>query len=161
MDIGALLLVIGVLILVAFYIIKPALPGRHPSTAVPEHVLSPLMAERERLLDALEELDLDHSMGKIPPGEYPAQRAALLQRGASVLRQLDELQKDLPAAPEIKASSQPVSSSPAISDEDLEEMIAKRRTARKEKAAGFCPACGKPVQKSDRYCPACGNELSA
>ena len=44
-------------------------------------------------------------------------------------------------------------------DDDLEVMIANRRRARSEKAGGFCPQCGKPVQKSDRFCPGCGTTL--
>ncbi|NJD58819.1 MAG: hypothetical protein C3F13_06135 [Anaerolineales bacterium] len=28
-----------------------------------------------------------------------------------------------------------------------------------EKAAGFCPKCGKPVHASDRFCPKCGATL--
>ena len=47
-----------------------------------------------------------------------------------------------------------------ITDEDLEELVAARRTARKDRSAGFCPKCGKPVLRSDRFCPACGKSIS-
>jgi NADH pyrophosphatase NudC (nudix superfamily) len=43
--------------------------------------------------------------------------------------------------------------------DDLEALIAARRRARQEKASGFCPNCGKPVQESDRFCPKCGARL--
>jgi rubrerythrin len=52
-----------------------------------------------------------------------------------------------------------VSETANFSDTDLEEMLAARRSARKEKAAGFCPNCGKPVMKSDKFCPSCGKTL--
>jgi predicted amidophosphoribosyltransferase len=41
----------------------------------------------------------------------------------------------------------------------MEALIASRRRERPEKAAGFCPRCGKPVQKLDRFCPKCGTAL--
>jgi NADH pyrophosphatase NudC (nudix superfamily) len=47
-----------------------------------------------------------------------------------------------------------------LSDDDLESMIAARHRTRKEKSAGFCPKCGKPVLVSDRFCPACGKALT-
>ncbi|RPJ39959.1 MAG: zinc ribbon domain-containing protein, partial [Chloroflexi bacterium] len=43
--------------------------------------------------------------------------------------------------------------------DELEEMIATRKRERKESAAGFCPRCGKPVQKSDKFCSKCGATL--
>ena len=40
--------------------------------------------------------------------------------------------------------------------DEVEGMVAERRKARQEKAAGFCPQCGKPVQQSDKFCSRCG-----
>ena len=48
----------------------------------------------------------------------------------------------------------------SYSDEDLEEMIAKRREERKQTAAGFCPKCGKPILQSDLFCPSCGRAVN-
>jgi len=45
-------------------------------------------------------------------------------------------------------------------DDDLESMIAARRKTRKEKSAGFCPKCGKPILVSDRFCPSCGKAIN-
>jgi hypothetical protein len=45
-------------------------------------------------------------------------------------------------------------------DDDLEKLLADRRRARREKAAGFCPRCGGPVHKSDRFCPKCGGKIA-
>jgi predicted amidophosphoribosyltransferase len=47
-----------------------------------------------------------------------------------------------------------------LDDDDLESMISARRKTRKEKSAGFCPKCGKPVQVSDRFCPSCGKAIN-
>ncbi len=43
--------------------------------------------------------------------------------------------------------------------DEIEELIDKHRKKRKEKAAGFCPACGKPVLVSDRFCSSCGKPI--
>jgi len=36
----------------------------------------------------------------------------------------------------------------------LEDMIALHRNLHKDKAAGFCPHCGRPIQKTDQFCRA-------
>ena len=56
------------------------------------HEISTLLAERERTLTALMELDFDNGIGKIPAEEYSTQRASLIQKGSDILRQLDEIQ---------------------------------------------------------------------
>ena len=43
------------------------------------------------MLTALSELDFDYTLGKIPEEDYPVQRTVLLQKGAGLLRQLDDL----------------------------------------------------------------------
>ena len=61
----------------------------------------------------------------------------------------------LPSSP----SNSGVRAAAASPDDDLEVLIAGRRREKKEKAAGFCPQCGNPVQVSDRFCPKCGAEI--
>ena len=58
-----------------------------------DHQRSTLLADRDRILNALQELDFDHALGKIPENEYPKQRALLMGDGAEVLRQLDSLEE--------------------------------------------------------------------
>lgn len=49
---------------------------------------------------------------------------------------------------------------PAVRAKDeIEDLIASRRRQRQEKAAGFCPHCGRPVSKSDKFCSKCGTTL--
>ncbi len=136
------------------------------------------------MINALQELDFDYALGKVPEEEYPAQRAILVQQGVEVLRRLDELQ-GVSGAQEVDmrleaaiaarradthrmqaalagngASAMRASLRPAGPDDDLEALIASRRRQRTEKAAGFCPQCGEPVQKSDRFCPKCGTKVA-
>jgi hypothetical protein len=184
MDIGSLLLIAAVILLVGVFVSRPFFEGRRPQMGAiflaaeeKEHLRSSLMAERDRVLNALQELDFDHTLGKIPEEEYPQQRAALLKEGADMLRQLDAIQEEVHAqsveerveaavaarradavhrgtpAPAFAAASGP------LADDKLEHMIAERRNHQHEGAAGFCPSCGKPVQKSDQFCPKCGKRL--
>jgi hypothetical protein len=170
MDLGSIFLILALLLLVGLFISRPLLERKSAVVSQEEHEYSGLLAERDRILDALQELDFDFTLGKIPHEDYPFQRQTLLQRGAAVLRKLDSYQTEgsgegaevrleaaiaarrLQAAPN-SASSRTVRQAP---DDDLEVLIASRRRERSEKAAGFCPKCGRPVQKSDRFCPRCG-----
>ena len=184
MDIGSIFLILGLLILVGLFISRPLIERTGTSVTQEEHDLSALLAERDRLLNALQELDFDYTLGKIPDEDYPVQRASLVQRGADVLRRIDVFLAEAPIddaesrleaavaarrADTRKASTTPVSPSGnglegksqagaavAEVDDDLERLLANRRRARSEKSAGFCPNCGGPVQKSDRFCPKCG-----
>lgn len=177
MDLGSIFLILGLLLLVGLFISRPLFEHSATALSQEEHELSVLLAERERLLDALQELDFDHSLGKIPEAGYPAQRAALLQSGAEVLRQLDTLQaesldesldtrieaaiashrKEMLRAQAVPNGQgrRPVRAINAPDDE-LEAVLAARRRGRSEKSIGFCPQCGGPVRQSDHYCPKCG-----
>ena len=183
MDLGSIFLILGLLILVVVFVARPLFERDGASLSQEEHEYSALLAERDRLLNALQELDFDHALGKIPEGDYPAQRAVLVQNGAQVLRQLDAHRSE-PANGDVEARIEAAiaarradatrssgSLAPAQNgahfmkvaspDDDLEALIASRRRDRNEKAAGFCPKCGRPVQVSDRFCPKCGTILTA
>jgi rubrerythrin len=186
MDLGSLFLILAVLIIVGVFISRPffmklAAKNAPQATSEREREHSTLLAEHERLLTALQELDFDHTLGKIPDEDYPTQREELLKAGAGVLRQLDNFEPQvstLAAEDRLEAAiasrradasarrkGQPqaaaVAAGPAVVVEDeLEALIQSRRQARPEKAGGFCPRCGRPVQKSDQFCPKCGAKLA-
>jgi len=167
MDTGAIFLLLALFVLVGLFLYRPfAMRIRRRSSQNP--ALSTLLAEHDRVLATIQELDFDQIVGKIPAEEYPAQRAALLQRGADILRQIDEVQGTVasaPANPVEAAIASRLGAAPTqatgviMDDDDIEAMISRRRTARKEKAGGFCPACGRPALQSDRFCPHCGKPL--
>lgn len=175
MDIGSILLFFALLILVGIFVTRPLLERKaaiaSSSSAEIQHELSALLAERDRILTSLEELDFDHTMGKIPAEDYPVQRALLLREGAQVLRRLDELEQGAPthdlearlekAIAERRAAVQreTPAAQTAGTEDQVEALLAARRRARQVKSAGFCPQCGRPIQISDRFCPRCGREL--
>jgi hypothetical protein len=183
MDLGAILLLIAILLSVALYLAAPLMSNPTSRVLQESQEVSSLMAERDRIINALQELDFDFKLGKIPDEDYPVQRAELLQTGASVLKKLDHLSStpasdgELPndaqkgitaesrlelaaAARQIDGSSRTTEKkSERITDDEIESMLATRRKTRKTQSAGFCPRCGKPVLTADLFCPNCGKAL--
>ena len=169
MDLSAILLLIALLLGVGLYLAAPLVfePARH--SAHEESIeISSLMAERDRVINSLQELDFDFKLGKIPEQDYPTQRAELLQKGAVILRQLDALQPQPISDDEIErrieraAAARRADASVKTelpSDDEIESMLAIRRKERKGKVAGFCPKCGKVVLVSDQFCANCGKAL--
>jgi hypothetical protein len=169
MELTAIFFSLAVLILVGMFLYAPFMERRARGVTEEEHELSALMAERDRVINSLQELDFDFKLGKIPEEDYPAQRASLLQKGADILRKIDSLVPQTAAAQDTEqrleraiAARRADSSNakPDVLDDDLESMISSRRKKRPAKSAGFCPRCGKPVMVTDRFCPACGKSLA-
>src|SRR5215203_48537 len=170
MQLTAIFFSLAILILVGIYLYAPFMERRARRVTEEEHELSTLMAERDRVINSLQELDFDFKLGKIPEEDYPAQRTGLLQRGADLLRRIDAIAsqsvsmqsastQDADARMERAIAARRADASVTKtepSDDDLESMIQARRKGRKEKSSGFCPKCGKPVMVSDRFCPSCG-----
>lgn len=169
MQLTALFFTLAVLIFVGIYLYAPFMERRARRVTEEEHELSALMAERDRVINSLQELDFDYKLNKIPEEDYPTQRAQLLQKGADILRKIDSI---APQPASVQAADARIEkaiaarradaavTSSEVSDDDVESMIAARRKARKEKSSGFCPKCGKPIMVSDRFCPSCGKSLS-
>lgn len=194
--IGSLFLVLALALLVALFVARPFIFGTSVQTSEThlreqerEHQFSTLLAERDRVLNALQELDFDYALGKVPEEDYPYQRSVLLKNGAEVLRKLDQLQTGAGQARPLQANSsvedrieaavaarradaavparQRQSETVAVKSngngsaekDTLEDLIASRKRQRQEKTAGFCPKCGRPAQKSDKFCARCGTTL--
>lgn len=172
MEIGSIFLLLAVLILAAFFVARPFIEERRMQTvSAQDQTHSALLAERERLILALQELDFDHVLHKIPAEDYPSMRAALIQKAADVLRQLDSFQEAeyapddaerrieaAVAARRADAAAQSTRPDPET-DDAIESLIAARKAARREKSGGFCAKCGKPILHSDIFCSSCGQPL--
>lgn len=168
MELGSIFLILAVAVLIGIYLYVPFTARARRGRASETLEVSALKAERDRMINSLQELDFDHNLGKIPAEDYPAQRALLLQKGADILRKLDELTSGAvsdssvesrieQAAAAVRADSS--ATVKPLDDDDLESMIAARRKEHKSKSAGFCPKCGKPVLVTDKFCPSCGKAL--
>ncbi len=160
MDLGALMLVLMLLALAGGYVALPFFSERMVAGQIlrseREQRRSRLLAERERILVALQEIEMDEKLGKLPSDEYQQQRMEWLLKGEVVL-------KDLQALEAVEVSRVAAQFTPVVRHsgdlDELEQLIAARRQTRNEKSGGFCPQCGKPVQKSDRFCAGCGTSL--
>ncbi len=170
MEIASIFVLLAILILAALFVARPFFEGRRlQAVSAEERTFSSLLAERDRLITALQELDFDHVLHKIPAEDYPTMRAELLQKAADVLRRLDSFQP--PTAPTDaesrieaviaarRADAAPNAAPPPEADDTLEALVAARKAARKEKSGGFCAKCGKSVMLSDRFCPHCGQPV--
>jgi len=124
MGAGSILLILALLILVALFVARPLVQGERLGAGLdPER--SHWIAERERALEALLELDFDHQLGKVPPEVYAEHRQTLMRQGAEALKHLERLE----SAPE-KAVSPPNKSKrgrAGSTDAELESMIARRK----------------------------------
>jgi rubrerythrin len=171
MEISSIFFILAVIVLTGLYLYAPFTTRARRIRANETHEVSALKAERDRVINSLQELDFDFNLGKIPAGEYPDQRAALLQKGADILRKLDELAPVSSSAINAEARIEKATAAgradagvmtPSIADndDDLESMIAARRKEHKSKSVGFCPKCGKPILASDKFCPSCGKSLN-
>jgi hypothetical protein len=169
MEISSIFFLLAVSILVGMYLYAPFMGRARRFRSGESLQVSALKAERDRIINALQELDFDHNLGKIPAEDYPIQRAALLQKGADILRQLDELAPAISPSGNAEsriekaaAAARADSSAPkvqSLNDDDIEAMISARRKEHKGKSAGFCPKCGKAILVTDKFCPSCGKSL--
>src|SRR5574340_101758 len=175
MDLGSVMLILALALGVGIFVSLPLarrdanekLVADRKKLDSTDHIRSSLLAERDRLITALQELEFDQALGKIPEEDYPVQRTALVSSGAEVLRKLDELQPDkagvgsaedrLEAA--VAARRAETRRAPSNGNDNLELAINARRRERQEKSGGFCPKCGSPVLSSDKFCSRCGKTL--
>ncbi len=105
-----------------------------------------LLAARNSLYRALQELDFDRETNKVSDEDYAVQRYRLVAQGVATLQRLDAL--------------------PALPDDDPIEAAVRafrggETAAAPSKSAGrFCARCGAAAAAADKFCGACGARLS-
>ena len=151
MTFGSILIVLLIFILSGLFIIRPFIVKSEVSGRSSSSIYDSLSAERDRLLLAIEELDLELELSKISPQEHSRNRDILLADAAEVLQKLDKYQK-----PGKGKKQAPVKSKP---DDDLEKMINDRKKQIKAEKSLSCSHCGKTIKDSDQFCSHCGEAL--
>jgi hypothetical protein len=144
MDLGSLLIVVGLILAVVAFLARPLVENRGLVVNAGDHRLSALQAERDSILTMIREIEMDHAMGKIGANDFQEQRAALVARGAAVLRELDVLGG---------------ASGPDDVDAAIEAAVAARRGRTAPKTAGSCAHCGRGLRRGDRFCASCGTPV--
>jgi len=97
----AIILALVIAVLVVAFVAAPFFVGAAPSSAdddVPER-LRDLLAEKETLYAAIQELDFDLKSGKLSGKDHQALRERQETLAAAVLQQIDELQARTAPAP--------------------------------------------------------------
>lgn len=153
MEIGSLLVTLAIAIIVVGYIARPLIENRGYAITDSDRRWSSLQAERDRVLNVLQDLDMDHAMGKIPAGDYREQRSELLTKGAGILRELDLLAGGVSGAG--SDTSIPDTASKEL-EAQIEAAVMERRGQGSAIESNFCPKCGNALERGDRFCPQCG-----
>ncbi len=159
---------------VGLWLLRPLGKTEGDAVSDREQRLSALLAEKDAIMTALAELEMDYRSGRVPEADYREQRAALMERGAAVLKELEALQTEeaeaasvpgalLSAAP-AEAPASPAAVGPTPTDgrdteDDIEALLRTRRQVQQARYVGFCPSCGAALRVGHRFCPLCGAEV--
>jgi len=131
MEFSSLLIVIFIFVLSGVFIMRPFLVEEKTTRKSGSTRTDSLTAEKERLLLAIEDLDLEFELEKISSVEHNRNRDILLSE----------------ASPPPKA------------DGDLERMINERRQQLKSEKSLKCPKCGEAIDRGAQFCSHCGEAL--
>ncbi|MGB2897210.1 MAG: zinc ribbon domain-containing protein [Anaerolineales bacterium] len=149
MDIGSILAGLALTLLTVAFVALPFLQHRGKGITEAERLSSELQAGRDRVLNSLQELEMDFNTGKILEADHQSQRQALMNEGAAILRRIDALKEEGYVRPEGR-----------FIDDEIEAAIAQVRSERDEGSRGFCPSCGSEAKAGDLFCIRCGGALS-
>jgi CHASE3 domain sensor protein len=153
MDIGSIFIIVAIAIITLAYISKPLVEKRGYVVTDSDRRLSTLQAQRDQILTVLQELEMDHAMGKVEGGDYQSQRAAMVSRGAAVLKELDLLAGE--AQPTAIDSDRREITSQQLEDH-IEAAISQMRGKAGEIESNFCSQCGTELVSGDHFCSHCG-----
>lgn len=118
------------LLAVAYLIARPLIA---PTSEAEVKSRSALEDEKSRLFDAIRDLDLDFTTGKLSEDDYRRLRARSLAEAAEVVRAIDEARR-VEQASQPDADEEPAPT-PERLDADLELEIAARREALRRRAS--------------------------
>ncbi len=149
MDIGSILAGLALALLTVAFVAIPLIQHRGKDVTDKERLSSELQAGRDRVLNNLQELEMDFNTGKILEKDFREQRQALMKKGADILRRIDVLNAGGDVSPEGDEI-----------DDEIEAAIAQIRSEKEDENGGFCPSCGSEVKVGDLFCIRCGNTLA-
>lgn len=153
MDIGSIFIILAIVIVTVAYISKPLVDKSGYAVTESDRRTSALQAQRDQILTVLQELDMDHAMGKVEGQDYESQRSVLVSRGAAVLKELDLLSGDTPLG---EAHVEQADFATKALEDQIEAAISQMRTGDGEVDSNFCPQCGTKLVSGDQFCSNCG-----
>ncbi len=149
MTFTSLIIIFFIFIMAGLIVLRPFLDQVGGKVNLGSGVRDGLLAERERLLSSIEELDLDLELQKISSSEHALDRNLLLSQAADVLKELDRYSKPKGAQ---KGKSK------KTKGDDLEKMIQERRKKLAEENIVYCSSCGKTIVAGAQFCSHCGEK---
>jgi ribosomal protein L40E len=99
-----------------------------------------LQRKKEVILGNIQDLDFEHTCGKLSDGDHQRVRRELAGEAASVFQSIDEIEHS----------------------QDLDALIRREVASRKQRVAdsGVCAHCGQPNPPRNKYCAECGSSLA-
>jgi hypothetical protein len=149
MDLGSIFLGLALALIVGVILARPLFEHAAQGVSERDRQLSMAQAERDRILNRLQELEMDYAMGKVIQSDYEGERRLMMQQGADVLREIDNLRVvDIPAGEALSLDAQ------------IEAAVASTRS-RSQLSGGFCTNCGASIQAGDLFCTRCGQAVQS
>lgn len=118
-----------------------------------------LAEQKERLYEAIKDLDFEHRAGKLSDADYQSVRSDLVSQAATVISELDAIAE---APADKKTEETPAEAEPAEAT-DSDVVATEGPTCRScgrvnPPGAKFCFQCGEHIT-APTSCPECGTEL--
>ncbi len=152
MAFSSLIIVLFIFLLAGVLVVRPFLEDGSQNALSSAGRYDSLLAERERLYRAIEDLDLDLELQKISEDEHDKGRQELLSEAAAVLQKIENHPRH---------SKYRIQDSRTVeSDDDLERLIAERRKVLQAARGDVCPKCGQAISTDDQFCSSCGEKLA-
>jgi hypothetical protein len=132
-----------------------------------------LSEQKERLYDAIKDLDFEHRAGKLSDADYQKVRSDLVSQAAAIIAQLDEVpEPGVPAelhqqtqreAPAESAQVTPPEEPTCASCGQVNPAGARFcfQCGERIAAPASCPECGAELPKEARFCTSCGVAMPA
>lgn len=141
---------IGSFLLLALTVFLIARPFLVPMELTGEEATGDLEEKKERLLQTLQDLDMDMATGKLSEEDHRELRRRFAAQAALALKE---------AGPEASPATAPSSVGECVApadDDEIEREIERRR--RRLEGRG-CPRCGSEHDPDDLFCRRCGSSL--
>jgi hypothetical protein len=145
----------AILVLASVGIVAWPMLRRTGSKSVPglttDNEVSELLAQKDNVLFAINELESDYETGSLSKGDYHELREKYEEKAVRLIKTMDELKNARGFTEEISP----------VNEEIEAEVVRLRRTKKAARDVNSCPGCRAAVAADALFCHRCGKALSA